>query len=127
MDPKFDIEPELLRAHYLQLARQLHPDRYAAKSEREQEYSKEHSSRVNEAMSTLTDGVRRSRHLLETRGVRDDFDQSRMTDMEFLSSILDVRQQVDDAAAAADEDRLRVLLDQNQQVRVSGGVCALVF
>ncbi len=51
------------------MSRKLHPDTAAQRGEREQEWSLEQSSRLNDAYRTLKDPIRRTEYLLGLEGV----------------------------------------------------------
>jgi molecular chaperone HscB len=61
----YQVDPERLAECYHELQRRLHPDRFAAASERERRLSVQASTRINEAYQTLSDPLRRAHYLLE--------------------------------------------------------------
>jgi molecular chaperone HscB len=66
---KLNIDvPELEREFY-QLSRKLHPDLYSGADEREQQWSLEQSSQLNDAYRTLKDFIKRTEYLLRLEGV----------------------------------------------------------
>ena len=68
LQPGFRLDQELLAARYREMARQIHPDRFADASEREQRLALEQSASLNEAYSTLKSASQRARYLLALRG-----------------------------------------------------------
>jgi molecular chaperone HscB len=60
--------PQLERGFY-ELSRKLHPDVYAGAAEREQQWSLEQSSLLNDAYRTLKDPIKRTEYLLHLEGV----------------------------------------------------------
>lgn len=60
--------PGLEREFYL-LSRKLHPDLYSGADPREQEWSLEQSSQLNDAYRTLKDTIKRTEYLLRLEGV----------------------------------------------------------
>jgi molecular chaperone HscB len=67
---KLNIDLPVLEREFYKLSRRLHPDVYARASKREQEWSIEQSSRLNDAYRTLRDPIARTEYLLELEGVK---------------------------------------------------------
>ena len=65
---KLRIDSEDLQRRFYDLSRQLHPDRFTRKSEREREYSLDASSLLNDAWRALRDRVLRAEYLLKQEG-----------------------------------------------------------
>jgi molecular chaperone HscB len=61
-------EPGLEKEFYM-LSRKLHPDLYSGADPREQEWSLEQSSQLNDAYRTLKDPIKRTQYLLRLEGV----------------------------------------------------------
>ena len=53
LQPSFRLDLDQLAARYRELARQVHPDRFADAGEREQRHAIERSANLNEAYQTL--------------------------------------------------------------------------
>jgi len=66
---KLNLDTALLEREFYTLSRKLHPDLYANAAKREQEWSLEQSSLLNDAYRTLKDPIRRTEHLLHLQGV----------------------------------------------------------
>ena len=66
---KLNIDTAALGREFYALSRKLHPDVYAGHDPREQEWSLEQSSRLNDAYRTLKDPIRRTEYLLKLEGV----------------------------------------------------------
>lgn len=67
---RLNIDPIALEADFYRLSRKLHPDVYARSSEREQQWSTQKSSLLNDAYRTLRDPIRRTEYLLALEGVK---------------------------------------------------------
>jgi len=67
---KLNLEAGKLEREFYDLSRHLHPDINAIKSEREQEWALEQSSRLNDAYRTLKDPITRTEYLLRLQGVQ---------------------------------------------------------
>jgi molecular chaperone HscB len=66
---KLNLDAALLEREFYELSRKLHPDLCARADKREQEWSLEQSSLLNDAFRTLKDPVKRTEYLLRLEGV----------------------------------------------------------
>jgi molecular chaperone HscB len=66
---KLNIDVPALEREFYQLSRKLHPDLYSVADPREQEWSLEQSSQLNDAYRTLKDPIKRTQYLLRLEGV----------------------------------------------------------
>jgi molecular chaperone HscB len=66
---KLNVDVSNLEREFYQLSRKLHPDLYSGADPREQEWSLEQSSQLNDAYRTLKDPIRRTEYLLRLEGV----------------------------------------------------------
>src|SRR6266478_1620771 len=66
---KLHIDVPALESEFYQLSRKLHPDVYSGADAREQEWSLEQSSQLNDAYRTLKDPIKRTEYLLRLEGV----------------------------------------------------------
>ncbi len=69
LPPKLNLDVAALEKDFYQLSRKLHPDLSARASSREQEWSLEQSSLLNDAYRTLRDPIKRTQYLLHLEGV----------------------------------------------------------
>ena len=67
---RLNLEPEKLEREFYGLSRHLHPDINAVNSAREQQWSLEKSSQLNDAYRTLKDPITRTEYLLRLQGVQ---------------------------------------------------------
>jgi len=67
---RLNLEPEKLEGEFYALSRHLHPDINAINSDREQQWSLEKSSQLNDAYRTLKDPITRTEYLLRLQGVQ---------------------------------------------------------
>jgi molecular chaperone HscB len=67
---RLNIDLNALEREFYRLSRKLHPDVYARASEREQQWSTQKSSLLNDAYRTLRDPIARTQYLLELEGVK---------------------------------------------------------
>jgi molecular chaperone HscB len=66
---KLNVDVAGLEREFYQLSRKLHPDLYSGADAREQEWSLEQSSQLNDAYRTLKDPIKRTEYLLRLEGV----------------------------------------------------------
>lgn len=66
---KLNLDTGALEREFYALSRKLHPDIYARHDLREQEWSLEQSSRLNDAYRTLKDPIKRTEYVLRLEGV----------------------------------------------------------
>ena len=66
---KLNVDTSLLERRFYELSRKLHPDLNARADKREQEWSLQQSSHLNDAYRTLKDPIRRTQYLLRLEGV----------------------------------------------------------
>jgi molecular chaperone HscB len=66
---KLNLDSDLLEREFYGLSRKLHPDLVARADKREQEWSLEQSSLLNDAYRTLKDPIKRTEYLLRLEGV----------------------------------------------------------
>jgi molecular chaperone HscB len=67
---RLNLEAEKLEREFYALSRHLHPDINAVNSDREQQWSLEKSSQLNDAYRTLKDPISRTEYLLRLQGVQ---------------------------------------------------------
>ena len=67
--PKLNLSVPALEKEFYELSRKLHPDLNARAGSREQEWSLEQSSLLNDAYRTLRDPIKRTQYLLQLEGV----------------------------------------------------------
>jgi molecular chaperone HscB len=94
----FSVDTDRLSERYHALQQALHPDRFAAASDREKRLSMQASTRVNDAYRTLKDPLARARYLFslytgrpvgESRATRDT--AFLMEQMELREALFDVK------------------------------------
>ena len=113
LKPDFELDLERLAERYRELARQVHPDRFADAGESEQRQALERSANLNEAYQTLKSPSRRARYLLALEG-HDVPLETTVQDPEFLlqqmhwrEELEELHEQADLAGVAAFKLRLR--------------------
>lgn len=99
----YEVDRPALAKRYRELQQEFHPDRFAAKSEREQMLSMQYAAQINEANNTLKDPVARAAYLLQLAGVEINPEQT-TADGEFLMQQMILRERLEDARSAADPE-----------------------
>src|SRR5579864_901797 len=69
LPPKLTLDVAALEKDFYELSRKLHPDLNARAGSKEQEWSLEQSSLLNDAYRTLKDPIKRTQYLLRLEGV----------------------------------------------------------
>ncbi|WP_239692535.1 Fe-S protein assembly co-chaperone HscB [Microbulbifer mangrovi] len=99
----YAVDRQALARRYRELQQEFHPDRFAAKSEREQMLSMQYAAQINEANNTLKDPVARAAYLLQLAGVEINPEQT-TADGEFLMQQMILRERLEDVRSAADPE-----------------------
>ncbi|AYC31950.1 co-chaperone HscB [Pseudomonas cavernae] len=101
LQPSFRLDLEQLAARYRELARSVHPDRFADAGEREQRLALERSASLNEAYQTLKSAPLRARYLLTLRGPELPLEAT-VQDPEFLLQQMHWREELEELQDSAD-------------------------
>lgn len=101
LQPSFRLDLEQLAVRYRELAREVHPDRFADGSEREQRLALEQSASLNEAYLTLKHAPSRARYLLALRGDELPLEVT-VQDPDFLLQQMHWREELEDLHDSAD-------------------------
>ena len=89
---KLNIDLACLEREFYVLSRKLHPDVYARGESREQEWSLQQSSLLNDAYRTLKDPIKRTEYLLRMEGV--ELEEQSKTATEHARATGEVKKQV---------------------------------
>ncbi|WP_028240029.1 co-chaperone HscB [Stutzerimonas azotifigens] len=101
LKPDFRVDEQQLASRYRELARAVHPDRFADASAQEQRHAVEQSANLNEAYQTLRDPTRRARYLLSLDGAELPLETT-VQDPDFLMQQLQWREELEDLQDQAD-------------------------
>jgi len=105
---KLNVNVARLEQEFYELSRKLHPDLYARADKREQEWSLEQSSLLNDAYRTLKDPIKRTQYLLQLEGV--ELEEQSKAATEKARATGDVKKQV------VPPDLLEEVFDLNMQL-----------
>ena len=118
LQPSFRLDLDQLAARYRELARQVHPDRFADAGEREQRLALERSACLNEAYQVLKTPSQRARYLLAMRGPELPLEVT-VQDPDFLLQQMQLREELEElqddadlAGVAAFKRRLKAAQEQ---------------
>lgn len=114
----FDVDPATLSARYRELARRVHPDKFAHGSDQERRLSMQWTTLVNEAFQTLKDPIRRGRYLLTLSGVelRDETDTT--MDPGFLMEQMELREALEEVRGVPEPHKRLVELANDIRQRL---------
>lgn len=99
----FEIDNADLERRYFDRQRQLHPDRFAARTAKERAISQRQAVAINEAFETLKDPLRRADYLVHLRGVGVLPEGcSLVNDQALLTEALELREALAEAKTVAD-------------------------
>ena len=112
--PRYDVDIELLRRRYFQIACDVHPDRLAASDPQHQALGLRIIAKLNEAYRVLLDPVLRAEYLLKLSAGDEVLDEKRVPP-ELLAETLELREQIEQARAAGDQDKLAELRSRIEQ------------
>jgi molecular chaperone HscB len=115
----YTVDQTELTRRYRELQRELHPDRYAHLSEREQRMAVQYTAYLNEAYSSLKSPLGRAQYLLSLQGV-DTLSESRVQlDPIFLMEQMELREALEEAQEAFDPEEALEELEGQAQATVT--------
>jgi molecular chaperone HscB len=117
---KLELDEQALEREFYALSRKLHPDVYSRASAREQAWSLEKTSQLNDAYRTLKDAISRTEYLLQIEGIQLD-EQSKTATEQARASGVDKRQTVP-AELLEESFELNMLLEEAKADGVDDGV-----
>ena len=100
------LDLEGLSNSYRAIQAQVHPDKHAHAAAADRRLAMQWATRVNEAFQTLKSPGQRARYLLQLLGHDPQIENNTAMPAEFLMSQMELREEVIDARAEADEDAL---------------------
>lgn len=101
LKPGFRLDLDQLATRYRELAREVHPDRFADAPEREQRQALEKSAGLNDAYQTLKAAPKRARYLLSIGG-QEVPQEVTVHDPDFLLQQMQWREELEDLQDSAD-------------------------
>ncbi len=98
----FDVDQERLDRNYRELQRNVHPDRFVNASDQERRISMQQATQINEGYRVLKDPLMRGRYLLELDGREHDDERNTISDTEFLTEQMELREALADVRGSED-------------------------
>ncbi len=105
----FALDADALDRAYRGVQERVHPDRHASGGDADRRASMQWTMRANEAYRTLKDPMERARYLLELNGVDVAFETNTAMPADFLVRQMELREELEAAAAAKDAAALDAL------------------
>ena len=103
---RFSVDTAALDRGYLELQREVHPDRFATAGDTEQRLSVQRSTRINEAYQALKTPLSRARYLLELAGVDAAIETNTAMPADFLVQQMEWREALEEAGDSGQPARL---------------------
>ena len=95
----YDVDLSQVQHHYMELQKQVHPDKFANASDQEKRLSMQQTSWINEAQTTLKDPVLRATYLLKLKGVDINLENETTMDAGFLMQQLEMRERLENISS----------------------------
>ena len=106
----YSVDQNQLRQQYMDLQKQVHPDKFANASDQEKRLSMQQTSWVNEAQTTLKSPVLRASYLLKLKGIDFNLENETTMDAAFLMQQLEMRERLENIKQEGDPlDALEVM------------------
>ena len=113
----YDVDLTKIQQWYMQLQKQVHPDKFANASDREKSLSMQQTSWLNEAKTTLESPVLRATYLLKLKGLDINLENETTMDAVFLMQQLEMRERLENVKNEANP--LDVLDEMAKDVKVT--------
>ena len=115
LQPTFAVDTAALAVTYRQLAKDVHPDRFANGSATEQRQAVERAAELNQAFETLKSPTQRALYLLRQQAEMPE--ETTIQDGEFLLQQMEWREQLEDLQEQADCQALERFVSELKQAR----------
>ncbi len=98
----YDVDLNQLQTLYMDLQKQVHPDKFVNGSDQEKRLSMQQTSWLNEAQLTLKDPVARAIYLLKLKGTDFNLENETTKDAAFLMQQLELRERLENIRKESD-------------------------
>ncbi len=115
LQPTFAVDTAALAVTYRQLAKDVHPDRFANATAAEQRQAVERAAELNDAFQTLKSPTQRALYLLRQQAEMPE--ETTIQDGEFLLQQMEWREQLEDLQEQADLQALELFVGELKQAR----------
>ncbi len=113
----YAVDLDQVRQQYMELQKQVHPDKFANASDQEKRLSMQQTSWVNEAQTTLKSPVLRATYLLKLKGIDFNLENETTMDAAFLMQQLEMRERLENIKQ--ESDPLAVLDVMAKEIKIS--------
>jgi len=121
----YDVDLNQIQKYYMDLQRQVHPDKFANASDQEKRLSMQQTSWINEAQATLKDPVLRAIYLLKLKGTDINLENETTMDAGFLMQQLEMRDRLEHIKK--EDDPLAVLDGMAKELKSSSNNMMVSF
>ena len=115
LQPVFLLDSKALAVTYRELAKDIHPDRFASASAAQQREAVEHAARLNDAYETLKSPTQRALYLLRQQSELPE--ETTIQDGEFLFQQMEWREELETLQEQADFDAVDRFKSELKQAR----------
>jgi molecular chaperone HscB len=116
---QFAQDRATLDAHWKDLQRQAHPDKFAAQGAAAQRIAMQWSVRINEAYQRLRDPLKRAAYLCELQGAPINAENNTAMPAAFLLQQIELREALDAARTPEDMDKISLQANDNKRKQLS--------
>ncbi len=106
---QLSLDGKELEKQFYALSRQLHPDIFARKSQREREYSLEATAVLNDGFRVLRDPIQRAMYVLKKQGLDIGEQGTRDVPPELLEEVFDLNMALEEMKFGDEEARTQIL------------------
>ena len=122
LERKLNLSGQELQRRVYDLSRQLHPDRFMRKPERERQYSLDASSILNDAYRALKDPVKRAQYVLSHAGFDVVEQRSKDVPPELLEEVFELNMALEEIRGGDDSVRPQLESAENNFTNLLSGV-----
>jgi molecular chaperone HscB len=108
---RYDLDEKLLHRRFLNITRDIHPDRFATSSGETVNVTMRMAARINEAYNVLKDPVLRAEYLLQQAGGKRASEDKRVPG-NLLAEVMELRERIEEALIDGDRRTLRTCAEQ---------------
>ncbi len=112
LEPQFLQNPDKIKAGYLKLQQELHPDRFVGAAPQTKQLAVHYTAEVNQAYQTLSDPILRALYILKQQGNDVDQESVSVLSPEFLAIQMDFREELENLKEDFDEPQYEKLKHQ---------------
>lgn len=119
---QLSLDTAALQKRFYELSRQLHPDRYTLRPEREREFSLQATAILNDGYRTLRDPVKRAEYVLSTHGLNIGEQRSKNVPPELLEEVFELNMALEEIRSGDDSVRPQLELARTHLRSLLAGI-----